>query len=41
MKNSKGLNLAVAGMEDGIAMVESGAQEVSEAVMVEALNFGR
>jgi len=34
------LNLAVAGMEDGIAMVESGANEVSEEVMVEALNFG-
>src|SRR2546423_204630 len=39
MKNSR-LNLAVAGMEDGIVMVESGANEVSEEVMVEALNFG-
>src|SRR2546423_3609123 len=39
MKNSR-LNLAVAGMEDGIAMVECGASEVSEEVMVEALNFG-
>jgi len=39
MKNSR-LNLAIAGMEDGIAMVESGANEVSEEVMVEALNFG-
>src|SRR3989449_8108604 len=39
MKNSR-LNLAVAGMEDGIAMVEAGANEVSEEVMVEALNFG-
>ncbi len=39
MKTSR-LNLAVAGMEDGIVMVESGASEVSEAVMVEALNFG-
>ena len=39
MKSST-LNLAVAGMEDGIAMVESGASEVSEEVMVEALNFG-
>src|SRR5438874_374148 len=39
MKNSR-LNLAVAGMEDGIAMVECGAQEVSEEIMVEALNFG-
>src|SRR5438128_10009631 len=39
LKNSR-LNLAVAGMEDGIVMVESGANEVSEEVMVEALNFG-
>ncbi len=39
MKNSR-LNLAVAGMEDGIAMVECAAGEVSEEVMVEALNFG-
>jgi len=39
LKNSR-LNLAVAGMEDGIAMVEAGANEVSEEVMVEALNFG-
>jgi polyribonucleotide nucleotidyltransferase len=39
MKNSR-LNLAVAGMEDGIAMVECGANEVSEEVMVEALHFG-
>src|SRR4051812_11593263 len=39
MKNSR-LNLAVAGMEEGIVMVESGANEVSEEVMVEALNFG-
>jgi len=39
LKNSR-LNLAVAGMEDGIAMVECGASEVSEEVMVEALNFG-
>jgi len=39
MKNSR-LNLAVAGMEDGIVMVECGANEVSEEVMVEALNFG-
>src|SRR5437867_3044341 len=39
MKNSR-LNLAVAGMEEGIAMVEAGANEVSEEVMVEALNFG-
>ena len=27
-------------MEDGIVMVEAGANEVSEEVMVEALNFG-
>jgi polyribonucleotide nucleotidyltransferase len=39
MKNSR-LNLAVVGMEDGIVMVECGASEVSEEVMVEALNFG-
>src|SRR5579883_3013777 len=39
MKESR-LNLAVAGMEDGIVMVECGAKEVSEEVMVEALNFG-
>ncbi|OLD57726.1 MAG: polyribonucleotide nucleotidyltransferase [Acidobacteria bacterium 13_1_40CM_2_56_5] len=39
LKNSR-LNLAVAGMEDGIVMVEAGANEVSEEVMVEALNFG-
>ena len=38
MKTSR-LNLAVAGMEDGICMVEAGASEVSEEVMVEALNF--
>jgi len=39
LKNSR-LNLAVAGMENGIVMVEAGASEVSEEVMVEALNFG-
>ncbi|HYR41869.1 MAG TPA: polyribonucleotide nucleotidyltransferase, partial [Terriglobia bacterium] len=39
LKNSR-LNLAIAGMEDGIVMVECGANEVSEEVMVEALNFG-
>src|SRR4029077_1798642 len=39
LKNSR-LNLAVAGMEDGLVMVEAGASEVSEEVMVEALNFG-
>jgi len=39
LKNSR-LNLAVAGMEDGIVMVECGSQEVSEEIMVEALNIG-
>src|SRR5215475_11739263 len=39
MRNSR-LNLAIAAMEDGICMVECGASEVSEEVMVEALNFG-
>ena len=39
LKNSR-LNLAVAGMEDGIVMVECGANEVSEEVMIEALIFG-
>ena len=39
LKSSR-LNLAVAGMEEGIVMVESGASEVSEEVMVEALNTG-
>jgi len=33
------LNLTVAGTEEGIVMVESGAKEVSEDVMVEALLF--
>src|SRR5207244_9621384 len=31
------LNLIVAGTEEAIVMVEAGAQEVSEAIMVEAL----
>jgi polyribonucleotide nucleotidyltransferase len=39
LKSSR-LNLAVAGMEDGIVMVECGASEVSEEIMVEALNEG-
>ena len=39
LKNSR-LNLTVAGSEDAIVMVEAGAQEVSEATMVEALLFG-
>ncbi len=34
------LNLIVAGSEEAIVMVEAGAQEVSEDVMVEALMFG-
>ncbi|HEY7543731.1 MAG TPA: polyribonucleotide nucleotidyltransferase, partial [Blastocatellia bacterium] len=34
------LNLVVAGSEEAIVMVEAGAQEVSEDVMVEALMFG-
>jgi polyribonucleotide nucleotidyltransferase len=38
-KNSK-LNLTVAGSEDGIVMVESGASEISEERMIEALEFG-
>jgi polyribonucleotide nucleotidyltransferase len=34
------LNLVVAGSEDAIVMVEAGASEVTEDVMVEALLFG-
>jgi polyribonucleotide nucleotidyltransferase len=34
------LNLLVAGSEDAIVMVEAGAKEVAEEVMVEALMFG-
>jgi polyribonucleotide nucleotidyltransferase len=34
------LNLTVAGSEEAIVMVEAGAQEISEDVMVEALMFG-
>jgi polyribonucleotide nucleotidyltransferase len=34
------LNLAVVGSEEGIVMVESGASEISEEKMVEALEFG-
>ena len=37
---SSELNLIVAGSEDAIVMVEAGAKEVSEDVMVEALMFG-
>src|SRR5712671_882623 len=39
-QNDSTLNLAVAGMEDGIVMVECGAEEVSEDMMVAALDFG-
>jgi polyribonucleotide nucleotidyltransferase len=38
--NLSDLNLAVAGTLDAINMVEAGAQEISEADMVEALMFG-
>jgi len=34
------LDLRIAGTRDAILMVECGAQEISEEVMVEALNFG-
>ncbi|NLT65067.1 MAG: polyribonucleotide nucleotidyltransferase [Acidobacteria bacterium] len=34
------LNLTIAGTEDAIVMVEAGANEVSEEMMVEALEFG-
>src|SRR4030095_12208348 len=34
------LNLILAGSEEAIVMVEAGAKEVSEEVMVEALMFG-
>jgi polyribonucleotide nucleotidyltransferase len=36
-KRESSLNLIVAGTEEAIVMVEAGAQEVSEAIMVEAL----
>ncbi|MBS1809172.1 MAG: polyribonucleotide nucleotidyltransferase [Acidobacteria bacterium] len=39
LRSSK-LNLIVAGSEDAIVMVEAGAKEVSEQVMLEALLFG-
>ncbi|MCP5096699.1 MAG: polyribonucleotide nucleotidyltransferase [Chloroflexi bacterium] len=39
MENSE-LNLRMAGTKDAIIMVEAGANEVSEAVMVDALAFG-
>jgi polyribonucleotide nucleotidyltransferase len=39
-QESSDLNLRLAGTRDAILMVECGAKEVPEAVMVEALNFG-
>jgi polyribonucleotide nucleotidyltransferase len=39
LRNSE-LNLTVAGSEEAIVMVEAGAKEVSEEVMIEALLFG-
>ena len=40
LRTKSRLNLLVAGTEDGIVMVESGAQEISEAEMIEALHAG-
>ena len=40
MKAKSRLNLLVAGTKDAIVMVESGAQEISEAEMVQALTTG-
>ena len=37
---SSDLDLRIAGTRDAILMVECGAKEVPEAVMVDALNFG-
>jgi polyribonucleotide nucleotidyltransferase len=39
IKNSR-LNLTIAGSDEAIVMVEAGAQEVSEEIMIEALNLG-
>ncbi|MCI0418064.1 MAG: polyribonucleotide nucleotidyltransferase [Acidobacteria bacterium] len=39
LKKSR-LNLIIAGSEDAIVMVEAGAQEISEKIMVEALSLG-
>ncbi len=39
LRNSR-MNLVIAGTEDAIVMVEAGAKEVPESVMVEALMFG-
>jgi len=40
LRTKSRLNLLVAGTEDAIVMVESGAQEISEAEMVQALSDG-
>jgi polyribonucleotide nucleotidyltransferase len=40
IKRASSLNLVVAGSEEAIVMVEAGASEVTEDVMVEALLFG-
>src|SRR5207244_4205132 len=40
LRSKSRLNLLVAGTEDAIVMVESGAQEISEAEMVQALTEG-
>src|SRR5215468_5740004 len=40
LKTKSKLNLLVAGTEDAIVMVESGASEISEATMVQALTEG-
>src|SRR5262249_56025026 len=40
LKTKSKLNLLVAGTEDAIVMVESGASEMSEATMVQALTEG-
>jgi len=37
----EGLDLVIAGTKDGVMMVEAGANEVSEAQVVEALEFGQ
>ena len=39
-KNASALELVIAGTEDAILMVESGAKEVSEETMLEAIAFG-
>ena len=39
IKNSV-LNIVVAGTEEAIVMVEAGAKEVSEATIIEAIEYG-